>query len=84
VSGEIAGSLGPFNSRFTIGFAIGTSFISHHSVTPLTRLYDGIASPTVVRTAILLHENTFCSYFNGLTDHDTLPPFSMDLSFSMI
>jgi hypothetical protein len=75
MSGEIAGPLCPFDRGLTIGLAIRTCFIGHHSVTPLARLHDGIASPTVVGTAILLHEDTFCSYFDGLTNHGNQPPF---------
>jgi hypothetical protein len=82
VGGEIAGSLGPFDRRLTIGFTIGTDFVSHHPVTPCAGLNDGITPPTVVGTATLLHEDTFRSYLNGLTKHGTLPPFSMNLSFS--
>ena len=51
VSGEIAGSLCPFNRGLTIGFTIGTHFISDHSVTSFTGFHDGITSPTVVGTA---------------------------------
>jgi hypothetical protein len=81
VGGEIAGSLGPFDRRFTIGFAIGTGFVTHHPVTPLAGLNDGITSPTVVGTADLLHENAFCPYFDGLADHGALPPFSNGFFF---
>jgi hypothetical protein len=75
VSGEIAGSLCPFNRRLTIRLAIRPYFVSHHSVAPSARLYDGIASPTIVGTAVLLHEDAFCSHLYGLTNHDDLPPF---------
>jgi hypothetical protein len=79
VGGEIARPLCPFDRRFTIGLAIGTCLISHHAVTTLTGLHDGIASPTVVGTAILLHEDAFRSYLNSLTNHDNQPPLFMDL-----
>jgi hypothetical protein len=75
VSGEIAGSLCPFDRGFTIGLAIGTCFIGHHSITPFAGLHDGITSPTVIGTAVLLHEDTFCSHFDGLTNHGNQPPF---------
>jgi hypothetical protein len=84
VSGEIAGSLCPFDGGLTIGLTIGTRFEYHHSITPFAGLHDGITSPTVVGTAVLLHEDTFCSHLNGLTNHGNLPPFSMDWSFSNI
>jgi len=79
VGGEIAGSLCPFDRRLTIGLTIGTRLISHHTVTSLAGFHDGIASPTVVGTAILLHKNAFRSWFNSLTNHDNQPPFFMDL-----
>jgi hypothetical protein len=78
VSGEIARTLCPFNRGLTIGLAIGTYFISGHSVTPFAGLHDGITSPTVIGTACLLHEDTFCSHFDSLTNHGDLPPFSMN------
>jgi hypothetical protein len=81
MSGEIAGTLRPFNRGLTIGLAIGPHFISDHSVTPFAGLHDGITSPTVIGTASLLHEDTFCSHFNGLTNHGDLPPFSLSLFF---
>jgi hypothetical protein len=75
VSGEIAGSFCPLHRGLTIGFAIGTYFISGHSVTSFAGFHDGITSPTVVGTAALLHEDTFCSHFDSLTNHGDLPPF---------
>jgi hypothetical protein len=81
VSGKVAGPFRPFDRRLTIGLAIGTYFVSDHSVTPLAGFHDGITSPTVVGTACLLHENTFCSHFDGLTNHGNLPPFSLNLFF---
>jgi len=75
VSGEIAGSLCPFDRGLTIGLAIGTCFIGHHSITRFAGLHDGITSPTVIGTAVLLHEDTFCSHFDGLTNHGNQPPF---------
>jgi hypothetical protein len=81
VSGEIAGSFCPFNRGLTIGLAIGTYFVSYHSVTPFAGLHDGITSPTIIGTAILLHEDTFCSHLDGLTNHGDLPPFSLNLFF---
>jgi hypothetical protein len=76
VSGEIAGPFSPFNRRLTIGLAIGPYFISHHPVTSFAGLDDGIASPTVIGTAVLLHEDALCSYLDSLTNHGNLPPFS--------
>jgi hypothetical protein len=81
VGGKIAGPFCPFDGGFTIGLAIGTCGIFNHPVTPFAGLHDGITSPTVVGTAILLHENAFCSYFDGLTNHGDLPPFSMNCFF---
>jgi hypothetical protein len=78
VSGKIARTFCPFNGGLTIGLAIGTYFISNHSITPFTGLHDGITSPTVIGTACLLHEDTFCSHFDSLTNHGDLPPFSMN------
>jgi hypothetical protein len=78
MGGKIAGSFCPFDAGFTIGLAIGTCGIFNHPIAPFAGLHDGIAPPTVVGTAILLHENTFCSYFYGLTNHGDLPPFSMN------
>jgi hypothetical protein len=79
VGGKIAGSLCPFDRRLTIGLTIGTGLISHHTVTSLAGFHDGIASPTVVGTAILLHEDAFRSYLDSLTNHGNQPPFFMDL-----
>jgi hypothetical protein len=79
VGGKIAGSLCPFDRRLTIGLTIGTRLISHHTVTSLAGFHDGIASPTVVGTAILLHEDAFRSYLDSLTNHGNQPPFFMDL-----
>ena len=81
MGGKIARCLRPFDRRLTIGLTIGTRFVYDHSFTPLAGLHDGIASSPVVGTAILLHEDTFCSYFNGLTNHGTQPPFLLNLSF---
>jgi len=75
VGGKVAGSLCPFHRRLTIGLTVGTSLVVRYSITPFAGLYDGIASPTVVGTAALLHEDTFRSYFNSLTNHGTQPPF---------
>jgi hypothetical protein len=84
VGGEIAWPFCPFDGRLTVGLAIRAGFVFHHSITPFAGLHDGITSPTVVGTATLLHEDTFCSYLDGLTNHGDLPPFSMDWSFSNI
>jgi hypothetical protein len=81
MSRKITRSLCPFDRRLTIGLTIGTHFVYDYSITPLAGLHDGIASSPVVGTAVLLHEDTFCSYFNGLTNHDNQPPFSLNLSF---
>jgi hypothetical protein len=81
VSGEIAGSFCPFDGGLTIGLAIRPDFVSDHSVAPFAGLHDGIASPTVVGTAALFHEDAFCSHLYGLTNHGDLPPFSLDLFF---
>jgi hypothetical protein len=81
VSGEIAGSFCPFDRRLTIGLAIGTYFVSYHPVTPFAGLDDGITSPTVIGTAVLLHEDALCSHLDALTNHDDLPPFSLNLFF---
>jgi hypothetical protein len=78
VGGEIAGSLCPFDRRLTIGLAVGTRLISHHTVTSLAGFHGGIASPTVVGTAVLLHEDAFRSYFDSLTNHGNQPPLFMD------
>jgi hypothetical protein len=78
VGGEIASSLCPFDRRLTIGLTIGTHLISHPPVTSLAGFHDGIASPTVVGTAILLHEDAFRSYFDSLTNHGNQPPLFMD------
>jgi len=82
VSGEIAYSFCPFDGGLTIGLTIGTRFVYHHSITPFAGLHGGITSPAVIGTAVLLHEDTFCSHLDGLTNHGALPPFSMDLFFS--
>jgi hypothetical protein len=79
MGGEIAGSLCPFDRGLTIGLAIGSGFEGHHTITTLAGFHDGVASPTVVGTAILLHEDAFCSYFDALTNHGTQPPFFMNL-----
>jgi len=79
VGGEIASSLCPFDRRLTIGLTIGTHLISHHTVTSLAGFHDGIAPPTVVGTAILLHEDAFRSYLDSLTNHGNQPPLFMDL-----
>jgi hypothetical protein len=81
VGGKIAGSFRPFNSGLTIGFAIRTCLKGYHSITPFAGLDDGITSPAVIGTAGLLHEDTFCSYLDGLTNHGDLPPFLWNLVF---
>ena len=78
VGGEIAGPFRPFDGRFTIGFAVNTCCVFHRTVTPPAGLHDGIASPTVIGAAVLLHEDTFSSNLNGLTNYGDLPPFIMD------
>jgi hypothetical protein len=75
MSGEIAGSFCPLNRRLTIGLAVGTRFESYHPVTPFAGLDDGITCPTVIGTAVLLHEDAFCSYLDRLTNHGNQPPF---------
>jgi hypothetical protein len=75
MSGKIAGTFCPFNRGLTIGLAIGTHFISGHSVAPFAGFHDGITSPTIIGTACFLHEDTFCSHFDSLTNHGDLPPF---------
>jgi hypothetical protein len=81
VSGKVAGPFCPFDRGLTIGLAIGTCFVSDHSVTPFAGFHDGITSPTIIGTACLLHEDTLCSRFDGLTNHGDLPPFSLSLFF---
>jgi hypothetical protein len=83
VSGKIAGPFCPFNRGLTIGLAIGPHFESHYPVTPFAGLDDGIASPTVIGTAVLLHEDALCSYLDSLTNHGDLPPFSLNLFFQL-
>ena len=78
VSSKIAGSLCPFDGGLTIGLTIGTRFVCHHTITPSAGFHGGITSPTVVGTAVLPHEDTFCSHLDGLTNHGNQPPFSMD------
>ena len=78
MGGEITGALCPFQAGLAIGLAIGTCLISHHSITSFAGLHGGITPPTVVGTAVLLHEDTFCSRLDGLTNHVDLPPFVMD------
>jgi hypothetical protein len=60
MSGKITGSFGPLDRRLTIGLAISSRRELHHPVTPFAGLDDGIAFPTVVGTAVLLHEDTLC------------------------
>jgi hypothetical protein len=79
VCGKIAGPFCPFGGGLTIGLAIGTGLKFHHAITPFAGLYDGITSPTVIGTAVLLHEDAFCSYLDRLTNHGYLPPFFLDL-----
>ena len=79
VSGEIAGSLCPLHRRLTIGLAVGTSLVIHHSVTPFAGLDDGIASSPVVGTTRLLHEDALCSHLDSLTNHGNQPPFLLNL-----
>ncbi len=76
VRGEVAGPFGPLDGRFAIGLAVNACGILHCPVAPLTGLDDGIAPPTIVRAAILLHEDALRSHLYGLTNHDDLPPFS--------
>jgi hypothetical protein len=83
VSGKVAGPFCPFDRGLTIGLAIGTYFVSYHSVTSFAGFHDRITSPTVIGTACLLHEDTFCSHFDGLTNHGDLPPFSLNLFFKV-
>jgi hypothetical protein len=75
VGGEVTRSLGPLHSRLAVSLAIGTCFICHHTITLFAGLHDGITSPTVVGTAVLLHKDTFCSHLNSLTNHGDQPPF---------
>jgi hypothetical protein len=82
--GKITSSLCPFQAGLTIGLAIRPCLVSHHAVTPFAGLHDGITPPTVVGTAVLLHEDTFCSRFDGLTNHVDLPPFIMGLFLKSI
>jgi hypothetical protein len=84
MGGKIAGSLCPFEAGFTIGLAIRACRIFTHPVTPFAGLHDGITSPTVVGTAVFLHENAFCSYFYGLTNHGDLPPFFRNFFLNLL
>jgi hypothetical protein len=81
VCGKIAGSFCPLSGGLAIGLAIRTGRKFCHAITPLAGLYDGITSPTVIGTAVLLHEDTFCSYLDALTNHGYLPPFFLDLFY---
>ncbi len=83
VRGKVARPFRPFYRRLTVGLAIGTDLVSHHSLTPVAGFHDGITSPTVVRAACLLHEDTFRSHFDGLTNHGDLPPFSLIFIFQL-
>jgi hypothetical protein len=84
VGGKIASSLCPFDRRLTIGLTIGTRFISHHAITSLAGLHDGIASPPVVGAAVLLHKDAFRSYLDSLANHGDQPPFFMDSFFNWL
>jgi hypothetical protein len=81
MSGEIAGAFCPFDRGLTIGLTIGPYFVRYHSLTPFTGFHDGITSPTIIGTAVLLHEDAFCPNFDGLTNHGDLPPFFLNLFF---
>jgi hypothetical protein len=81
VSGKITSSLCPFQTGLTIGLAIRPNLISHHAVTPFAGFHNGITPPAVVGTTVLLHEDTFCSRLDGLTNHVDLPPFMMGCYF---
>lgn len=76
VSGKIAGPFGPLDGRLTIGLAISPGRELHHSITPFAGLDDGIASPAIVGTAVLLHEDALCPRLNCLANHGNQPPFS--------
>jgi hypothetical protein len=84
MSGKITRTFCPFDRRFTIGLTISTHFVSHHSVAPFTGFYDGITSPTIIGAAALLHEDAFCSYLYGLTNHVDLPPFLLNLFLKLV
>jgi hypothetical protein len=79
VCGKIAGPFCPLGRGLAIGLAIRTGLKFRHAIAPFAGLYDGITSPTVIGTAVLLHEDTFCSCLDGLTNHGYLPPFFLDL-----
>jgi len=81
VSGKVAGPFCPFDRGLTIGLAVGANFVTDHSVAPFAGFHDGITPPTIIGTARLLHEDTLCSHFDGLTNHGDLPPFSLSLFF---
>jgi len=81
VSGKVAGPFCPFDRGLTIGLAVGANFVCDHSVAPFAGFHDGITPPTIIGTACLLHEDAFCSHFDGLTNHGDLPPFSLSLFF---
>jgi hypothetical protein len=81
MSGKIAGPFCPLNGGLAIGLAIGTCFISYHSVTPFAGLDGGIASSPVIGTTCLFHEDALCSHLDSLTNHGNQPPFYLDLIF---
>ena len=84
MGGKIAGSLGPFDRGLTIGLAVCTGRVLHYPITPFAGFDDRIAFSPVVGTAVLLHEDTFRSHLNRLTNHGTLPPFSFELFFDLL
>jgi len=84
VRGKVAGSLCPLDGRFGVGLAIDPRYEFHCTIAPFAGLHDGIAPSTVVGTAVLLHEDTFCSLLDSLANHDNQPPFIMNFYLYVI
>jgi hypothetical protein len=81
VCGKITRSLCPLGGGFAIRLAVQTSWKFYHAITAFAGLDDGVTSPTVIGTAVLFHEDAFCSWLNGLTNHGYHPPFYFGLFY---
>ena len=81
MGGKVTVPFCPLQGRLAIGLAVGTRFEGHYPVATFAGFNDGITSPAVVGTAVLLHKNAFRSGFVGLALHGFFYPLSLGFIF---
>jgi hypothetical protein len=79
---HIAGIREPLRLGFRKSLAKFALGILLYPFAAIAILNDGITVTSVIGTAALLHEDTFCPGLHGVTDHRTSTPFSLSIFYS--